>query len=382
MKKEYIAATAILLKKQLGETISDEENEIATSLRENDSEFRVLADKIINENYLSFIEEYAETNAEARLASNIKKRIDEIKRTRIAKRRRNLTMIGAAAAMIAVIITLSLQFVGTEPTLSPLNNSITYVETNLQDVILMTNKGENTKLTGTTYYAKEKKTDTVEMTVSSANTIATIIVPMTKDFNIILSDGTKVWLNSGSKLTFPDKFTDDERVVTIDGEGYFEVSHDANRPFIVRDLIMDTKVLGTKFLVSAYSTDESRSVSLVEGSIEVSSSISDFKSKLTPGRGVVFDTKKHNFRNVEINIENTLAKMNGMLVFENESLKTICSALMRKYGITYTIANEKLGERQFYIRTKKYDSIEAVMELLKIAGDINYKIEENKLTIY
>lgn len=382
MKKEYINATAILLRREMGETISESENEIVNSLLKNDITFKSLANEIIANNYLSIVNEYANSEAEKRIELQITKRIAQIKQSRKAKRLHRLTLIGAAAAMIAIIITLSLQFIDTKPTFISLNNPAQSVADNIEDIILITNKGENIKLPGTTYYADNKSIDTTKKDTLLQNDIATIIVPVSKDFTIVLSDGTKIWLNSGSKLTFPNNFTGKERIVEIDGEAYFEVAHDAQRPFIVRNSVMDTKVLGTKFLITAYSTDNSRTVSLVEGSVEVSSSISDFNSKLTPGRGVVFDAEKHNFRDVEINIDNVLSRVSGMLVFENESLNTICTALMRKYGIGYTIANKKLSEKQFYIRTKKYDSIETVMELLKMAGGINYKIENNILTIY
>lgn len=386
MKREYKAAIAILLRKNLGEKLSDEESTTICTLLESDSDFKTLADRIIQEDYLATISNYHQTNVEERIRHNIEKRITEIKHKQIAKRRRNLATISVAAAMMTVIITIGLRWTNPKQELPTAEHLTQMVENDFKDVVLITDKGDNIKLSGTTYSVAKKevtvKSPTAMNAMATQTTLATVVVPMKKEFTIILPDGTKVWLNSGTKLTFPNEFQGNERVVEIDGEGYFEVTHNAEKPFIVRNPVMETRVLGTKFLVSAYPDNNSQSVSLVEGSVEVSSSISDFKSMLAPGRGVIFNSNNHTFTNIEVNIENIISKVDGMLVFENESLQTICSALMRKYGISYQIMDKKLEKKLFYMRTKKYDSIESVMELLKAAAGINYKIEENRLTIY
>lgn len=386
MKKEYKTAIAILLRKNLGEKLSDEEATTVCTLLESDSDFKTLADRITQEDYLATISDYHQTNVEERIRHNIEKRITEIKHKQIVKRRRNLATISVAAAMVTVIITIGLRWTNPKQELLSTEPLTQMIENDFKDVVLITDKGENIKLLGTTYSVAKKeaavKSRTAMNTGATQVTLATVVVPMKKEFTIILPDGTKVWLNSGTKLTFPNEFQGNERVVEIDGEGYFEVTHNAEKPFIVRNPVMETRVLGTKFLVSAYPDNNSQSVSLVEGSVEVSSSISDFKSMLAPGRGVIFNSNNHTFTNIEVNIENIISKVDGMLVFENESLQTICSALMRKYGISYQIMDKKLEKKLFYMRTKKYDSIESVMELLKAAAGINYKIEENRLTIY
>ena len=98
----------------------------------------------------------------------------------------------------------------------------------------------------------------------------TITVPTGQRVNLLLSDGTNVWLNSGSKMRYPASFTKGKREVTLDGEGYFEVAKDLKRPFVVQTDKYDIQVLGTKFNVEAYNDTPLFSAALMEGSIQIS----------------------------------------------------------------------------------------------------------------
>ena len=98
----------------------------------------------------------------------------------------------------------------------------------------------------------------------------TVIVPAGQRAELLLADGTKVWLNSRSKLKFPDRFQKDARKVELDGEGYFEVTHQEEAPFTVHTSKYDVKVLGTEFNVKAYKDKEQFETSLLKGSVEVS----------------------------------------------------------------------------------------------------------------
>lgn len=380
MKKEYIKPIAHFIKQQSGSSISESEQDELSYLIENDEEFRMIAEKIKDGDYLSELQNFTINGVEERIQSRAMARIEEKKRKKI-QRKRLLSMISAAAAVIAIIITTSFLFVNKPSTGSLSEMAYNKIEQIDNDVILITDKGENIKLTGTTYTASEFQKDTIAAEKIAETGSMTIVVPLKKEFNIVLPDSTRVWLNSGSKLTFPNKFDGKERVVVLDGEGYFEVSHNAAQPFIVRNLIMDTKVLGTKFLVTAYSNDDLRSISLVEGSVEVTSLVSDHYYKLIPGKGVFFDSDTHQFQMKNIKINNVLDRVGGMLIFENESLESICNTLSRRYAVEFVFTNESIKEKLFFVKTKKYDLIENVMSLLNLAGGIQYEISGNIITI-
>lgn len=380
MKKKYIKPITYFIKQQSGTSITESEQNELSYLINNDEEFRAIVGRINEGNYLVELQHYTENSIEERIQLRTMARIEEKERKKI-QRKRLLSVISAAAAVIAIIITTSFLFVN-KPSTDPFAKmSYNTIDTINNDVILITDKGENIKLSGTTYTATELPKDTVVFNQIAETSNMTIVVPLKKEFNIVLPDGTKVWLNSGSKLTFPNKFNAKERVVVLDGEGYFEVSHNADQPFIVRNLIMDTKVLGTKFLVSAYSDDDSRSIALVEGSVEVVSLVSDYYHKLVPGNGVFFDSDTHKFQLKTININSILDRVAGMLVFENESLESICNTLSRRYAVEFIFKNEPMKEKTFFIKTKRYDMIENVMSLLNLAGGIQYEISGNKIII-
>lgn len=380
MKKEYIKPIAHFIKQQSGSSISESEQDELSYLIENDEEFRMIVEKIKDGDYLAELQNFTINGVEERIQSRAMARIEEKKRKKI-QRKRLLSMISAAAAVIAIIITTSFLFVNKPSTGSLSEMAYNKIEQIDNDVILITDKGENIKLTGTTYTASEFQKDTIAAEKIAETGSMTIVVPLKKEFNIVLPDSTRVWLNSGSKLTFPNKFDGKERVVVLDGEGYFEVSHNAAQPFIVRNLIMDTKVLGTKFLVTAYSNDDLRSISLVEGSVEVTSLVSDHYYKLIPGKGVFFDSDTHQFQMKNIKINNVLDRVGGMLIFENESLESICNTLSRRYAVEFVFTNESIKEKLFFVKTKKYDLIENVMSLLNLAGGIQYEISGNIITI-
>lgn len=380
MKKEYIKPIAHFIKQQSGSSITESEQDELSYLMENDEEFRVIVEKIKDGDYLAELQNFTINGVEERIQSRAMARIEEKKRKKI-QRKRLLSMISAAAAVIAIIITTSFLFVNKPSTGSLSEMAYNKIEQIDNDVILITDKGENIKLTGTTYTASEFQKDTIAAEKIAETGSMTIVVPLKKEFNIVLPDSTRVWLNSGSKLTFPNKFDGKERVVVLDGEGYFEVSHNAAQPFIVRNLIMDTKVLGTKFLVTAYSNDDLRSISLVEGSVEVTSLVSDHYYKLIPGKGVFFDSDTHQFQMKNIKINNVLDRVGGMLIFENESLESICNTLSRRYAVEFVFTNESIKEKLFFVKTKKYDLIENVMSLLNLAGGIQYEISGNTITI-
>lgn len=206
-----------------------------------------------------------------------------------------------------------------------------------------------------------------------------VVVPYGKTFRMILIDGTSVWLNAGSRLSFPSKFTGDRREVTLVGQGYFEVVKDPEHPFIVNTSHLTTTVLGTSFMVSAYEDNNVAEVALVEGQVEVHTAGTG--TILKEGFGVAYDIVKDEISEFSVDNDKIVATLNNKFLFKNERLESVMDALKRWYGVNVKFETDISRNLLFYIRTEKYDNIDQVMSLLKQTKNIDYIISDNTLII-
>ena len=173
-----------------------------------------------------------------------------------------------------------------------------------------------------------------------------IVVPFGHRHTVRLSDGTVVYLNSGSKLVFPAEFKGTTREVYLKGEGYFEVEKNQSKPFIVRTEHLDIKVLGTKFNVSAYSDDQTVSAVLVEGSVHVFQKNSLFHNaefQLQPGEGCFYSKRSPDTEVKKVDVDDFILWKDGLYQFHNQPLRQIVERVMRYYNISVDIENEKLA---------------------------------------
>lgn len=167
-----------------------------------------------------------------------------------------------------------------------------------------------------------------------------IIVSYGKRSELTLSDGTKVWLNAGSRMAFPQNFNKTTRDVFIQGEAYFEVAHNSKQPFIVHINDMQVKVLGTRFNVSGYMEDNIITTTLLEGSVEIQkrNNIGHSKSLaiLTPNQKAVFGKEEQDVMVRKIsNAEQEIGWVKGWLIFNQESLPIVLKELERYYDINF-----------------------------------------------
>lgn len=184
-----------------------------------------------------------------------------------------------------------------------------------------------------------------------------LIIPYGKRSVLTFSDGTKAWVNAGSKLVYPTEFSKDKREIYVDGEVYIEVFEDTKRPFVVNTQDMRVKVLGTKFNVSAYKIDKEKSVVLLSGSVNVSSKKYNSELTLTPNQKYLVQEDSYKVKTVDA--ENYTSWTKGLYIFESEELKNILIRLERYYGV----------------RIKCDDTIED----LKCSGKLDLKEDLNKL---
>lgn len=215
----------------------------------------------------------------------------------------------------------------------------------------------------------------------------TLSVPNGQKFNIELSDGTIIHLNSGSSIKFPITFVKGkQRQVFLVGEAYFEVAHDRDHPFVVNAQNLDITVYGTKFNVSNYPEDTDMEIVLVDGSvslIESNTAKTDNKEVfLKPGFMGVFNKVNNNISQEEVNTSIYTSWMNGNLVFRNIPFENIIQKLERHYNVVIINNNKRLSAETFNATIEtKYETIEQVFNYFNKVHQIEYKIVENKIII-
>ena len=198
--------------------------------------------------------------------------------------------------------------------------------------------------------------------------------PAGSRMHIELGDGTKVWLNHGSRLKYPYRFDGGIRKVFLTGEAYFEVAHNAKVPFIVGTNRLDVKATGTAFNVSAYTNDDAVETTLVEGKIILYERKSNNEIKaLTPGECLKFDAKKNSYSLETGNTLKYTAWKDGLLVFKNDNVKDIAKKLAMWYNIDVEIYNQKTIEYPF-TATFSDETLQQVLELLSLATPVSYQL--------
>ncbi len=197
-----------------------------------------------------------------------------------------------------------------------------------------------------------------------------------KIIHIVLVDGTKVWLNSGSELTYPVAFAGNERKVSVKGEAYFEVAHDKNKPFIVNNDETNIKVLGTHFNINAYEDDEKDiKVTLLEGLVSVQNRNNN--QMIKPGEQAVVGEGISVLEDVDI--EGVMAWKNGFFYFDHASLTAVLNQLARWYDVN-VIYQGSIQPREFVGEMQRDLNLSEVLKLLG-KNNVKFKIEGNNLIV-
>jgi len=207
----------------------------------------------------------------------------------------------------------------------------------------------------------------------------TIEVPQGQYVKLTLSDGTKVSLNSNSKFKFPSSFDSDNRTVILDGEGYFEVSHNPQRPFHVITKKCDIKVLGTSFNVLAYNNSNIFETSLLKGSVQISNLKTTKVILLKPNEKAELENGKLLVKRIES--EDEFLWKSGIYVFKDEPLSEIFQKLQSYYQIKINIQNKEIGKLKCTGKFRQKEGIEHIMKVLQKVNDFEYQQNEENNTI-
>lgn len=215
-------------------------------------------------------------------------------------------------------------------------------------------------------YKSQKKNDTQETI-----TYNRIVVPRGCEYQLRLSDGTKVHLNSESQLKYPVRFHGDTREVYLTGEGFFEVAQDPLHPFFVYSGELKLQVLGTIFNISAYQDEKQIAVTLVEGKVELNTH--QDKTTLTPGLQAICSKDGGMFSCHKANIDRVISWTSGMFDFADMPIKDLVVQLGRWYDVDFLITDKSIEEMRFTGVVQRSKSLKFILDFLKNTSNIIYE---------
>lgn len=215
---------------------------------------------------------------------------------------------------------------------------------------------------------------------STRNNLMEITVAFGEEKHMFLPDSSEIWLNSGTVIRYPHEFKGNRRTVYLDGEGYFSVKRNEEKPFIVETEQLTVKVLGTKFNIKAYSTDEKTVTTLTSGKVEIN--IDDKQSCiLKPNEQLIYNRNTSIMDVREIPSNETSSWLSGQLIFNNSSLNDILRTLERRFNISFA-NNTAIPESKLF--TVKFLKNEDPDEILKILQDVigfDYQRQGDKIIL-
>jgi transmembrane sensor len=211
-----------------------------------------------------------------------------------------------------------------------------------------------------------------------ANSFNTLSTPTGGQYNIVLADGTKVFLNAVSSIKYPTQFNGNQRMVELEGEAYFEVAKNKNKPFIVKSSNQAIEVLGTHFNVHAYNNESVVKTTLLEGSVAVT--YKNQKAILKPGQQSNVSNNSNKIAIREVDTEAAIAWKNGRFKFDNADLKTVMKQLERWYGINVEYRGD-VSDVRFNGGTFRNKNLSEVLKVLELSN-IKFKVEGKTIVVY
>lgn len=207
----------------------------------------------------------------------------------------------------------------------------------------------------------------------------TLKVPRGGEYTLVLADGSKVFLNAESSLKYPVLFSGDLRKVKLEGEAYFEVKRNPEKPFVVDVNGIQVNVLGTSFGIRAYADEEEISTTLVSGRVNVLSGKQVYALK--PSEQAVFDKRTESVKLAAVDTELFVGWKDGRLVFDNCSLERILKDLGRWYSFEVFYATPAAKKIPFSLNIRKHEKFVQVLELMQSTGKIQFEINKNTVIV-
>jgi transmembrane sensor len=217
-------------------------------------------------------------------------------------------------------------------------------------------------------------------------------VPMTETFaprgqksQIMLADGTKVWLNSDTKIKYPGRFSRKRRDVYLEGEAFFDVAKNPHQPFIVHTSDVNVKVLGTKFNVKAYPEENHIEASLFEGKIDLM--IEDpmthqkIEKEVMPNQSFVYNKDNHQISSGIFPEEEINGWRNNQLIFKDDTFSNLVSKVERWYDVKIIYDERLFDDRRLTVELYEGERLERLMEIISLTLSVDYKYGEGEITL-
>lgn len=376
----------IIWKKIHNQTSEEEETLLKQWLCENTAH-RNYFDSALN--YYTNGSQFANSPAELKKAlSNIHRKAG------IHSPNRNTRILVIAAVAASIMFMIYFQFS------APNNSESIIIAEKVQSIVPGSNKavliladGTEHDLTsdGNTFTdadGTEIKNTGNSLEYSSKNALSTEIkyntlkIPRGGEYFLILSDSTKVWLNSETTLRFPVQFAADVRSVELTGEAYFEVTKNIKAPFIVTSGNQSIKVLGTQFNVSSYPENQNIYTTLVEGNVEVSMSNNpQINLTLKPNEQSILNSSNNQIQKRTVDINQYVAWKDGRFVFREQPLEEIMGTLSKWYDVQVVFSNEKDKKLMFTGNLERYADFGDILAKIEKTNEVSFVIENNTITI-
>jgi transmembrane sensor len=195
---------------------------------------------------------------------------------------------------------------------------------------------------------------------------------------IVLSDGTRVWINSASTLRYPTSFTGNDRNVELTGEAYFEVAENPAMPFKVSCSGQTVEVLGTHFNINAYNDEPAFKTTLLEGKVKVTSDASNEVRILQPGQQSALNG--NSFLVNPVDIEEAVAWKNGQFIFNNDNIQYIMRTISRWYNVDVEYSGP-IPDDTFGGGTSRFENVSQVLNILQLTGKVHFEIVGRKIVV-
>lgn len=303
-------------------------------------------------------------------------------------------VVASIAAVLLVGLTFYLSYQKYEPGKTYQTLAEANIEPGSAQAQLILNNGEVVKL-------EEKENDRINegnLAISNKNgllaydesnkkqtirpVVNTLKIPKGGEYQLVLPDGTKVWLNSDSELKYSIPFSGNERRVSLTGEAYFDVTPDKSKPFIVETEKQDVIVLGTEFNVSAYSEDLNIVTTLVEGKVKVEPADATTDKEayfLLPNEQLVWNKETEDVQKKDVETYTYTAWKDGRFAFKNEPLDSFLKKISRWYNVETYITDESVKDIRFTGDLPRYKKMQDILKILEIEMSVHIEIEDNKI---
>ena len=384
MTKKYIRIAELIYKDKIGDFSEREKNELLAWLEESDFN-RQIFDELAKGSSLSrSYDEYRNIHRE-QVWNAIEKQIVP------QGRQLSLQWVGyAASVMILVVAGWFIFQMSDNKNVVQEGKKVARITPGTQKAILYLDNGEQVVLAdNNTVVVEDSLSGRIEQVDKSLvyqtestvkeERLNVLEIPNGGEFQVTLADGTKVCLNAGTKLTYPIAFVGKERRVRLEGEGYFEVKRDENKPFIVEINGMEVKVLGTSFNLRSFAADNRSTATLISGKIEVKTS--SRRVELSPNQqaDLWVGENKLDVREVDAAVYSAWTK--GRFVFRRERLETILDDVSRWYNVTVFYEQSSAKDILFSGIMERYADISKTLEMLEKTGKVSFIIDEQKIIV-